>query len=215
MKQLMSLFLFFSTTTLIAQQDVWDIPLTEAQIALNKRDYRNHKTLATQQEASTVTVKGWRRTADKVKALSDSLDKRLQFSFILLADLFTLYDVYGSLRTLSGFQAQALKEAARHPWMVPFIAERELRLLREGRDLLNYTTLLVLSYGSVSKMAVEPRRALYGHLARRLTSLNYQAYSILCFVQRITLTTAIGSTGAGIIVNRDAQIAKDIATFQF
>src|ERR1035441_8546552 len=69
-----------------AQPNLWDIPTTEALIAHNKTNFSDNKTVNQNQAASTITVGFLKSTKDKCKQLMDSLDKRLNSLYIILAD---------------------------------------------------------------------------------------------------------------------------------
>src|ERR1035438_7849117 len=69
-----------------AQPNIWDIPTTEALIAHNKTNFSDNKTVNQNQAVSTVTVGFLKSTKDKCKQLMDSLDRRLNSLYIILAD---------------------------------------------------------------------------------------------------------------------------------
>src|SRR5664279_325401 len=72
--------------TTLAQPNIWDIPATEALISHNKTNFSDNKKVKENQVASTVTVGILKRTKDKSKQLIDSLDRRLNSLYIILAD---------------------------------------------------------------------------------------------------------------------------------
>lgn len=204
------LILLFTFKINYAQQDVWDIPATEVMIAHNKKNFSDHEESRNNQMLSQGTVLSWKKTTNQFKSLSDFIDKRLTSAFIVVADATTLYHIYNQLKEMTTYERKALEIAYRHPWTAPILASEEIKIVKSGTELFNYLSLIVLSYGDISKMKVSARKIIFHQIELQVAVLRARCYSLYNMMKRLDLATEIKNSKPGQIINKDAQIIKDI-----
>ncbi len=194
----------------VGQQDTWDMAATEVLIKANKRNYSDHKEATTNQLASQTSVATWKRGNNKFKNLADLLDNRLTSVAIAAADATTLYNIYRALNEMITLQQQALSIAYKYPWLAPVVVQHEQRIIDDAQDLASYITLLVLSYGELSRMKVAARKTLFHEIDLQLRELTGRCHSLYYSLKAFDAGQQIKNTKVGILVNRDAQLIKDI-----
>lgn len=200
----------FSLSAATAQQDTWDVTATEILIDHNKKNFSDHKEVTRNQLASQGTVTIWKKTTDKFKSLADEIDKRLTSPFIIAADVTTMYAIYSRLREMLDYQQKALDIAKEYPWVLPILVEHETAIYKSGEDLVQYITLLVMSYGDLSKMKVSARKVVYHEIYLQINVLAGRCYSLYLTMKHFDLAQRIRNTKGAIMVNRDIQLVKDI-----
>ena len=78
-------------------------------ISHNKTNFADNKTVKENQLKSTVTVGVLKNTKDKWKALMDSLDKRLNSLYIILADATLAIQVSRIMHDIVDYQAESFQ----------------------------------------------------------------------------------------------------------
>src|SRR3954464_11882552 len=151
----------YTTEASFGQQEIWDIPATEQMISHNKQNYSDHKEAKNNQLASQATVAAWNSSTNQFKTVSDFIDKRLTSAFIVVADVTTLYNIYRQLSEMMQYEAKSLEIVRHHPWLASYLAGEQTKIIKSGTDLFNYISLLVLSYGEISKMKVSARKVVF------------------------------------------------------
>lgn len=201
---------FASVLPASGQQDTWDVAATEVMIKTNKRHYSDHKEATTNQLASQASVATWKVGNNRLKNLADLLDSRLTSAAIVAADATTLYNIYRAVDEMITLQQQALRIAYKYPWLAPMVVQHERKIIDDAQDLASYITLLVLSYGELSKMKVAARKTLFHEIDLQLRELTGRCHSLYYSLKAFDAGQQIKNTRAGILVNRDAQLIKDI-----
>lgn len=207
---LLSILLVFSANTLFAQGDTWDIPATELMISHNRINFSDHEQVTANQVVSEGTVSGWKGSTARFKSLSDVVDKRLTSAFIVVADASTLYNIYNQLSEMINYENMALKIAYKYPWLAPVLTKEEGKILKSGTDLFDYLSLIILSYGDLSKMKVSARKVIFREIDMQIAVLKGRCYSLYQMMNRFDATEQIRNTKPSIYINKDAQLVKDI-----
>jgi hypothetical protein len=203
-------FLLIGFLSGFSQQNVWDVAATEVMIAHNKKNFEDHEEVRNNQIVSQGTVAGWKNTTNQFKTFSDFIDKRLTSAFIVVADVTTIYNVYSQLSEMMEYEKKSMQIAYRHPWTAPFMASAQAQIIKSGNDLFNYLSLLVISYGDLSKMKVASRKKIFHEIDLQVSVLKARCYSMYNMMQRLDLTTEIKNSKPGGMINKDAQLIKDI-----
>lgn len=193
-----------------AQQDIWDIPATEQMISHNKQNYSDHQEAKNNQLASQATVLEWKNSTNQFKTVSDFIDKRLTSAFIVVADVTTLYNIYSQLAEMMQYEGKSLEIVKRHSWAATYMASEQAKIIKSGTDLFNYISLLVLSYGEISKMKVSARKVVFHSIDLQVGVLKARCYSMYNMMKRLDLTSEIRKSKPVQIINKDQQIIKDI-----
>lgn len=201
---------FLLITQAHAQQDIWDVPATEQMISHNKQNYSDHQEARDNQITSQATVKGWKNSTNKFKTLSDYIDKRLTSAFIVVADVTTLYNIYSQLSEMITYEQKSLAIAKRHPWAAPLLSSQQAAIIGSGNDLFNYISLLVMSYGDISKMKVSARKTIFHSIDLQVGVLKARCYSMYAMMMRLDLTSEIRKSKPVKMVNKDQQVIQDI-----
>lgn len=193
-----------------AQQDTWDVPATELMISHNKQNYSDHQDVKNNQFASQATVSVWKNSTNQFKTLSDYIDKRLTSAFIVVADVTTLYNIYSQLSEMITYEQKSLVIAKRHPWAAPLLASEQAAIINSGNDLFSYISLLIMSYGDISKMKVSARKVIFHSIDLQVGVLKARCYSMYAMMKRLDLTSEIRKSKPVQMINKDQQIIKDI-----
>jgi len=202
--------LLAATGAVRAQDDFWDIPTTEALIAHNKTNYSDHQTFRDNQLVSEGTVSFWKSTTNTFKKLSDSIDQRLTSFFILTADVGILYQIYTGLSEMYGYQSKSVSIASKYPFTLPVIIDREQQIYQAAYSLFTYMTLIVMSYGDISKMKASGRQVIFQSIREQVFILRTMCYSLYCAMERVQFAQLLKNTKGYQFVNKDAGIVKDI-----
>lgn len=210
-----AIFLFFSLLFLlsvqaIGQQDVWDVPFTESMIAHNRKNMEDNKKATTNQFASQATVNGWHKVTNDFKSLSDNIDKRLTTAGFVLSDGFMMLDIYRQLKEMKGYQHKALALAQKNAWVVPVLLQQEGQVLKQGSNLLQYLSLIAVSYGDINKMKASNRQVIVREVSVQVSLLKGLCYSLYAQMQRLDLATEIRNTKWGGYANKDKEKVKDV-----
>src|SRR5665213_2766850 len=138
-------FCFFSQVK--AQPNIWDIPATEALIAHNKTNFDDNKTVKNNQLESTVTVGVLKNTKDKCKRLIDSLDKRLNSLYIILADATLAIEVSQIMKDIFEYQAESFQLVLKYPYASFLYYNNQQKIIDDAGSVVNLIYMVVLSYG--------------------------------------------------------------------
>jgi hypothetical protein len=90
------------------------------------------------------------------------------------------------------------------------MASQQSAIINSGNDLFNYISLLVMSYGDISKMKVSARKVIFHSIDLQVSVLKGRCYSMYCMMKRLDLTSEIRKSKPVQMVNKDQQIIKDI-----
>jgi hypothetical protein len=162
------LVISFSFVKAEAQPNIWDIPATEALISHNKTNFSDNKTVKENQVKSTVTVGLLKNTKDKCKQLIDSLDKRLNSLYIILADATLAIQVSKILADIYEYQAESFQLILKYPYAAFLYYNNQQRIIKDAENLLNLIYMVALSYGDIGKMKVSERKIVYTHLVMQM-----------------------------------------------
>lgn len=162
------LFVCFLLTRMKAQPNIWDIPATEALISHNKTNFADNKTAKENQAKSTVTVGLLKNTKDKCKQLIDSLDRRLNSLYIILADATLAIQVSKILADIYEYQADAFRLILKYPYAAFLYYNNQQKIIKDAESLLALIYMVVLSYGDIGKMKVSERKIVYTHIIMQM-----------------------------------------------
>ncbi|HET7117533.1 MAG TPA: hypothetical protein VFI29_13635 [Hanamia sp.] len=151
-----------------AQPNIWDIPATEALISHNKTNFADNKTAKENQLKSTVTVGILKNTKDKCKQLIDSLDKRLNSLYIILADATLAIQVSKILADIYEYQAESFQLILKYPYTAFLYYNNQQKIIKDAESLLSLIYMVVLSYGDIGKMKVSERKIVYTHIIMQM-----------------------------------------------
>lgn len=172
------LMISFSFKRVEAQPDIWDIPATEALISHNKTNFADNKTAKENQLKSTVTVGVLKRTKDKCKQLIDSLDKRMNSLYIILADATLALQVSKIVADIYDYQAESFQLILKYPYAAFLYYNNQQKIIKDAESLLNLIYMLILSYGDIGKMKVAERKMVYTHIIMQVGYLRAKCSSL-------------------------------------
>ena len=150
------------------QPNIWDIPATEALISHNKTNFSDNKTVNQNQAVSTVTVGVLKSTKDKCKQLMDSLDKRLNSLYIILADATLAIQVASIMSDIYQYQADAFELVLKYPYAAFLYYNNQQKIIKDARSLFNLIYMVVVSYGDIGKMKVAARKIVYTQIISQM-----------------------------------------------
>ena len=156
--------LSFSFLKIEAQPNIWDIPATEALISHNKTNFADNKTAKENQLKSTITVGVLKNTKDKCKQLVDSLDKRLNSLYIILADATLAIQAGNIMSEIYQYQSDAFQLVIKYPYAAFLYYNNQQKIIKDAESLLSLIYMVVLSYGDIGKMKVSERKIVYTHI---------------------------------------------------
>src|ERR1035441_1921661 len=151
-----------------AQPNLWDIPTTEALIAHNKTNFSDNKTVNQNQAASTVTVGILKNTKDKCKQLMDSLDRRLNSLYIILADATLAIQIGNIMSDVYRYQSDAFQLVLKYPYAAFLYYNNQQKIIQDAESLFNLVYLVILSYGDIGKMKVSSRKIVYTQIVSEM-----------------------------------------------
>ena len=154
-----------------AQPNIWDIPATEALIAHNKTNFSDNKTVKNNQLKSTVTVGVLKNTKDKCKRLIDSLDKRLNSLYIILADATLAVQVSQIMKDIFEYQAESFQLVLKYPYASFLYYNNQQKIIDDAGSVVNLIYMVILSYGDIGKMKVSERKIVYTQIIMQLAYL--------------------------------------------
>ncbi|MDQ2719384.1 MAG: hypothetical protein M3Z26_06425 [Bacteroidota bacterium] len=164
-----------------AQPNIWDIPATEALIAHNKTNFADNKAVKNNQLKSTLTVGILKNTKDKCKRLIDSLDKRLNSLYIILADAVLAIQVSNIMRDILEYQGESFQLVLKYPYASFLYYNNQQKIIDDARSVFSLIYMVILSYGDIGKMKVSERKIVYtqivmqlGYLRAKCSALNEQ-----------------------------------------
>jgi hypothetical protein len=169
-------FCFYSQVK--AQPNIWDIPATEALIAHNKTNFADNKTVKNNQLESTVTVGVLKSTKDKCKRLIDSLDKRLNSLYIILADATLAIQVSNIMRDILEYQSESFQLVLKYPYASFLYYNNQQKIIDDAGSVFNLIYMVILSYGDIGKMKVSERKIVYTQIIMQLAYLKAKCNSL-------------------------------------
>ncbi len=150
------------------QPNMWDIPATEALISHNKTNFSDNKKVNQNQATSTVTVGVLKSTKDKCKQIMDSLDKRLNSLYIILADATLAIRVASIMSDIYEYQADAFQLVLKYPYAAFLYYNNQQKIIKDARSLFNLIYMVVVSYGDIGKMKVAARKIVYTQIISQM-----------------------------------------------
>ena len=118
-----------------AQANIWDIPATEALLSHNKTNFSDNKTVNENQAASTLTIGVLKRTKDKSKQLIDSLDKRLNSLYIILADATLTIQVGNIMNDIYQYESDAFQLVLKYPYAAFLYYNNQQKIISDAKSL--------------------------------------------------------------------------------
>lgn len=165
---LIILIISFSFLRVEAQPNIWDIPATEALISHNKTNFADNKTAKENQAKSTVTVGVLKTTKDKCKQLIDSLDKRMNSLYIILADATLALQVSIIVADIYDYQSESFRLILKYPYAAFLYYNNQQRIIKDAESMLSLIYMVILSYGDIGKMKVSERKMVYTHIIMQM-----------------------------------------------
>jgi len=154
-----------------AQPNIWDIPATEALISHNKTNFSDNKTAKENQLKSTVTVGVLKNTKDKCKQLIDSLDKRMNSLYIILADATLAIQVSKIIADIYEYQAESFQLILKYPYATFLYYNNQQKIIDDAGSVVNLIYMVIQSYGDIGKMKVSERKIVYTQIIMQLAYL--------------------------------------------
>ena len=168
---LIILVISFSFMRVEAQPNIWDIPATEALISHNKTNFSDNKTAKENQLKSTVTVGVLKNTKDKCKQLIDSLDKRMNSLYIILADATLAIQVSKIIADIYEYQAESFQLILKYPYATFLYYNNQQKIIDDAGSVVNLIYMVIQSYGDIGKMKVSERKIVYTQIIMQLAYL--------------------------------------------
>jgi hypothetical protein len=151
-----------------AQPNIWDIPATEALIAHNKTNFDDNKTVKNNQLESTVTIGVLKNTKDKCKRLIDSLDKRLNSLYIIMADAVLTIQVSNIMRDILEYQGESFQLVLKYPYASFLYYNNQQKIIDDAHSVFSLIDMVILSYGDIGKMKVSERKMVYTQIVMQI-----------------------------------------------
>jgi hypothetical protein len=202
--------LLFSSLSSIAQQDTWDVGLTEALIARNKQEHAERSSLRDKQLLTSLQVQGWKERQTEFRQLMAAADKRLTSVFILLADVTLVYETVAAFREMFDLQQQSFQIIARHPQALLSAYSQQQRIIQDAEDLLRFGHLVVAGHGELGRMKTASRQAVYRELRDKVQVLRMRCKAMHASLQQFDLADALKNQPALAFIARDKAIVDDI-----
>lgn len=210
MKHVFIALTFFISSAKVAAQVMFDMPTCAVLIDHNKRNFKDHQDLMSNQITSTVTVNELNTSTSKMKQLTDGLEKRVNQVFIIITDAYTTYHIYQSLDLVYAAQSKAIGLLSSHPELTPFVVGYEQKIVNSAEDLFLFCYAIVLSYGDFNKITVADRKQIYNNLDHTLSRLVINANAMVYEIQLYSLQKRFKDSHLGTIINNDKNLSKDI-----
>ena len=192
------------------QPNIWDIPATEALIAHNQTNFLDNKTVNQNQATSTVTVGVLKSTKDKCKQLMDSLDRRLNSLYIILADVTLAIQVASIMSDVFQYQAEAFQLALEYPFAGFLYYNNQQKIIRDLGNVFNLIYLVVLSYGDISKMKVGERKIVYTQIISEMGYLRALCSALVGQLQMIDFSEKYKTSSGWNYIDMDKGKATQI-----
>jgi hypothetical protein len=197
------LSLLFTVKTTRAQANIWDIPATEALISHNKTNFSDNKTVNENQAASTVTVGVLKRTKDKSKQLIDSLDKRLNSLYIILADATLTIQVGNIMSDIYQYESDAFQLVLKYPYAAFLYYNNQQKIISDAKSIVNLIYMVVLSYGDIGKMKVSERKIVYTQIIMQMGYLRAKCSALVGQLQMIDFSEKYKNLNGGNYIDMD------------
>lgn len=205
-----TLMLSFSILRTEAQPNIWDIPATEALISHNKTNFSDNKTAKENQLKSTVTVGVLKNAKDKCKQLMDSLDKRLNSLYIVLADATLAIQVSKILADIYEYQAESFQLILKYPYAAFLYYNNQQRIIKDAESLLSLIYMVVLSYGDIGKMKVSERKIVYTHIIMQMGYLRAKCSALDGQLKMIDFSETYKNSRSWNYINMDKSKVNEI-----
>jgi hypothetical protein len=202
--------LLFAAKTTKAQPNIWDIPATEALISHNKTNFSDNKTVKENQVKSTVTVGFLKETKDKCKQLIDSLDKRLNSLYIILADATLAIQVGNIMSDVYQYQSDAFQLVLKYPYAAFLYYNNQQKIIKDVENLFNLIYMVVLSYGDIGKMKVSERKIVYTHIIMQMGYLRAKCSALYGQLQMIDFSETYKNSRGWNYINMDKDKVNEI-----
>jgi hypothetical protein len=202
--------LLFAVKTTKAQPNIWDIPATEALISHNKTNFSDNKTVKENQVKSTVTVGFLKETKDKCKQLIDSLDKRLNSLYIILADATLAIQVGNIMSDVYQYQSDAFQLVLKYPYAAFLYYNNQQKIIKDVENLFNLIYMVVLSYGDIGKMKVSERKIVYTHIIMQMGYLRAKCSALYGQLQMIDFSETYKNSRGWNYINMDKDKVNEI-----
>ena len=202
--------LLFSSLSSMAQQDTWDVGLTEALIARNKQEHAERSSLRDKQLLTNLQVQGWKERQTEFRQLMAAADKRLTSVFILIADVTLVYETAAAFREMFDLQKQSFQIIARHPQALLTAYPQQERIIADAADLLRFGHLVVAGHGELGRMKTASRQAVYRELRDKVQVLRMRCKAMHASLKQLDLADALKNQPALAFIARNKAIVDDI-----
>jgi hypothetical protein len=201
-------FCFYSHAE--AQPNIWDIPATEALISHNKTNFSDNKTVKNNQLKSTVTVGILKNTKDKCKRLIDSLDKRLNSLYIIMADAVLAIQVSNIMRDILEYQGESFQLVLKYPYASFLYYNNQQKIIDDAGSVFNLIYMVILSYGDIGKMKVSERKIVYTQIIMQLGYLSTKCSVLASRLKMIDFSETYKNSRGWQYIDMDKDKVKQI-----
>lgn len=190
--------------------DLWDIPTTEALISHNQQNYRDNKDVKDKQLQSTATVSVLKTTKDRCKELMDSLDKRLNSLFIIVADGLLALRVSSIMKDIYEYQSESFQIVIRNPEASLLYYNNQIKIIDDAKSVTNLIAMVILSYTDIGKMKVADRKIVYTQIIKQLSYLKERCHILNILLQNVEFSDLYKKSKAWQYIDMDKKMVEDI-----
>ena len=193
-----------------AQANYWNMPLTETMISHNQTNYSDNKTAAANQALLTTSEAGVQAQKNQCKKLMDSLDKRLNEAYIVIADIVTAAKIAQAMQDIYEYQSEAVGLATQHPVGIFLYYNNEATIITDMENMYKLVTLIIISYGDINKLNVTDRKIIYTQVYGQMNYLRNKCQVLVQLLKEIQFSDLYKNTNAWQFVNQDGDKVKSI-----
>jgi hypothetical protein len=200
----------------IIAQEMFDMPTSAVLIAHNKQNFSDHQELKNNQLAASATAAILKTNTNKLKNLSDKLDKKMNAIFIIIADVTTALNIYKSISKVFNNQLEALRLVVKFPWLVLWVTSYEEKIATAAIDLFWFIDVMVYTYGDFNKISVADRKQIYNELNHQLNKMVINSQAMIYELQLVDISQRFKNSAGFQLINNDKKLVKDIlSNFHF
>ena len=98
----------------------------------------------------------------------DSLDKRLNSLYIILADATLAVQASQIMKDIFEYQAESFQLVIKYPYASFLYYNNQQKIIDEAGSVFNLIYMVILSYGDIGKMKVSERKIVYTQIIMQL-----------------------------------------------
>ncbi len=195
---------------------MFDMPTSAVLIAHNKKNFGDHQELKNNQLAASATAAILKTNTNRLKNLSDKLDKKMNAIFIIIADVTTALKIYKSISKVFNNQLEALRLVVKFPWLLLWVTSYEEKIATAAVDLFWFIDVMVYTYGDFNKISVADRKQIYNELNHQLNKMVINSQAMIYELQLVDISQRFKNSAGFQLINNDKKLVKDIlSNFHF